>query len=152
MKSRNVTTFLTKALQDQHEPQGRIVVLTGARQTGKTTFARTLLPDYQFLPIEDPVLRQSYARLTAAQWKELYPKAILDEVQKEPQLVEGLKSVYDQWPEPRYILTGSSQLLLTDKLRESLAGRCTIVELYPLTLPELETESWQKPVQPSFFQ
>jgi predicted AAA+ superfamily ATPase len=50
------------------------------------------------------VLRVSYARLTAAQWHELYPRAILDEVQKEPRLVESIKSVYDQWSEPRYIL------------------------------------------------
>jgi len=46
--------------------------------------------------IEDPVLRTTYARLTASQWKDLYPKAILDEVQKEPQLIESIKSVYDQ--------------------------------------------------------
>jgi len=50
------------------------------------------------------VLRVSYAHLTAAQWHELYPRAILDEVQKEPRLVESIKSVYDQWSEPRYIL------------------------------------------------
>ena len=113
--------------------------MTGARQTGKTTLCRALFPDYAFLSVEDPVLRSQYAQLPAPRWRDLYPRAILDEVQKEPRLIESVKSVYDQWPEPRYILTGSSQLLLMEKVRESLAGRCVILELYPLTLPELET-------------
>jgi len=76
----------------------------------------------------------------------------LDEVQKEPQLVESIKSVYDQFPEPRYILLGSSQILLLKKIRESLAGRCQIVEMYPLTLPEMLTDSWESEIQPSYFQ
>jgi len=149
MKNRTIVSFLMNRMK---KPENRIIVLTGGRQTGKTTLARTLFPDYQFLSIEDPILRGTYARLTAAQWRELYPKAILDEVQKEPSLIESIKSVYDQWTEPRYIFTGSSQLLLLEKVRESLAGRCIIVELYPLTVPELETENWAEPVVPSPFQ
>ena len=149
MKNRTIASFLMNRMK---RPENRIIVLTGGRQTGKTTLARTLFPDYQFLSIEDPILRGTYARLTAAQWRELYPKAILDEVQKEPSLIESIKSVYDQWTEPRYIFTGSSQLLLLEKVRESLAGRCIIVELYPLTVPELETENWAEPVVPSPFQ
>jgi len=71
------------------------MVFTGARQTGKSTLARMLFPGYEYLSIEDPVLRVQYARLTAAQWNMLYPLAILDEVQKEPRLIESVKSVYD---------------------------------------------------------
>jgi len=82
----------------------------------------------------------------------MYPKAILDEVQKEPQLIESIKSVYDQFPDPKYILLGSSQILLLKKIRESLAGRCQLVELYTLTLPEMLTESWSSKIYPSFFQ
>jgi uncharacterized protein len=131
---------------------GRIIVLTGARQTGKTTLIRHLYPDYEYLSIEDPVLRGNYARLSAAQWKSLYPNAILDEVQKEPALIESIKSVYDQWEEPRYFLLGSSQLLLLEKIKESLAGRCIIMEFFPLTVPELRTTSWSDPVEDSLFQ
>lgn len=128
---------------------GRIVVLTGARQTGKTTLARKIFGNYTYLSIEDPVASQPLATLTAGQWKNLYPQAILDEVQKQPQLVESVKAVYDQWEEPRYILLGSSQLLLLKKVRESLAGRCVIKEIYPLTLPELETSVWTEPINDS---
>lgn len=131
---------------------GRIIVVTGARQTGKTTMVRKAFPDYKYLSIEDPVLRKTYAQLTADQWNTNYPKAILDEVQKEPLLIESIKSVYDQFEEPRYILLGSSQILLLEKVRESLAGRSQIVEMFPLTLPEQLTGNWDDEVQASKMQ
>ena len=134
------------------ETFGRIVVLTGARQTGKTTLARRCFPDYTYISIEDPILRSSYTNLTASQWNQAFPRAILDEVQKAPTLFESIKSVYDQYSEPRYILLGSSQFLLLNSVRESLAGRCQIVELFPLTLPEQLTHSWEEQVKPSIFQ
>ncbi len=141
-----------QVLQKSTSKTGRIIVLTGARQTGKTTLAKKVFPDFEFISVEDPVLRGRYTQLSAQQWKNLYPRAILDEVQKEPVLIESIKSVYDQWPEPRYVLSGSSQLLLMEKVRESLAGRCTILELFPLTLPELRTQNWDEPVDESPFQ
>ncbi|MBL7966566.1 MAG: ATP-binding protein [Prolixibacteraceae bacterium] len=139
-------------LQKSATPYGRIIVFTGARQTGKTTLARKLFPDYEYISVEDPVMRSQYAQLAALQWKALFPLAILDEIQKEPRLIESIKSVYDQWPEPRYILLGSSQLLLLEKVRESLVGRCTILELFPLTLPELRTNGWDDFIEESVFQ
>lgn len=150
MKCRALTPHLIEAAGSHN---GRILVVTGARQTGKTTIVRKSIPDYTYLSIEDPVMRNQYAGLTAAQWRALYPKAILDEVQKEPRLVESIKATYDQWEEPRYVLLGSSQLLLLSKVRESLAGRCHIVELFPLTLPEmLADEETVESVKPSVLQ
>lgn len=131
---------------------GRILVVTGARQTGKTTLIRQVFNQYPYISIEDPISVEQYKSLSAAQWQAAYPKAILDEVQKEPQLIESIKSVYDQYPEPRYILLGSSQIMLLKKIRESLAGRCQIIEMYPLTLPELLTNGWDDAVQQSWFQ
>lgn len=142
--------MISAYLQKKHSSRfGRILVITGARQTGKTTLVEKVFPDHQYLSIEDPTMRENLKMLTAAYWKEKYPKAILDEVQKEPQLIESIKSVYDQWPKPTYILLGSSQLLLMEKVRESLAGRCFIAELFPLTLPELKTTSWNDQAKPS---
>lgn len=139
-------------LQKNTSRFGRIIVFTGARQTGKTTLARKLFPEYEYISVEDPIMRSKYVQLTAMQWKTLFPFAILDEVQKEPVLIESIKSVYDQWPEPRYILLGSSQLLLLNKVKESLAGRCTIMEIFPLTIPELRTQSWEENTEDSLFQ
>ncbi len=126
----------------KNKKQARIIVFTGARQVGKTTLVKQILPEYEYLSIEDPVLRKSYLNLSATLWKTQYPKAILDEVQKEPQLIESIKATYDTYKDVRYVLLGSSQLLLLEKVRESLAGRCIIYELYPLTLPELATTDW----------
>lgn len=131
---------------------GRIIVLTGARQVGKTSIVKEKMGDYRYISIEDPVLRGAYASLTADQWHALYPKAALDEIQKEPRLIESIKSTYDQYGDTRYVLLGSSQLLLLSKVRESLAGRCNILDVYPLTLPELRTSGWDAAVAPSIWQ
>lgn len=120
--------------------QGRILVFTGARQVGKTTIVKQFLKEYTYLSMEDPVSLLAYKQLSAKEWYNLYPKAALDEVQKAPILIESIKSVYDQFEDANYILLGSSQLLLLEKVKESLAGRCVIFDMYPLTLPELATD------------
>ena len=149
MKSRKIVSYLQQKSQSKF---GRILVLTGARQTGKTTLVKKAFPNYAYLSIEDPVLRNTYLNLPAQQWAKLYSNALLDEIQKEPALIESIKATYDQFEEPRYVLLGSSQLLLMEKVRESLAGRCSIVEMYPLTLPELRTKSWNDVISDSLFQ
>jgi predicted AAA+ superfamily ATPase len=149
MKSRSKSTKLKEKVKGS---LGRIIVITGARQTGKTTLVKTLFPNYAYVSVEDPVLRMQYKALTAAQWNKIYPLAILDEVQKEPALIESIKSVYDQFEEPRYVLLGSSQLMLMKQVKESLAGRCLIEEIYPLTLPELQSEHFEDIVPLSVFQ
>ena len=149
MRNRAISDIILKRSASR---LGRIIVVTGARQTGKTTLVKRLFPKIPYISIEDPVLVSEYKNLTASQWNLLYPEAILDEVQKEPQLVESIKSVYDQFPETRYILLGSSQILLLEKIRESLAGRSIIIEMYPLTLPELLTDNWEMKVNKSYFQ
>lgn len=77
MKARYIVGDIARTAESVN---GRIVVLTGARQTGKTTIVRNGLKDYTYLSIEDPVAADGYARLTASQWRSLYPKAVLDEV------------------------------------------------------------------------
>ena len=130
---------------------GRIIVFTGARQTGKTTIAHHCFADYSYLAIDDLVQSSQLQNLTAAQWKLFYPQAALDEIQKQPALIDSIKAVYDQFPDTRYLLLGSSQFLLMEKVRESLAGRCVIMEIYPLTLPELTTKSFDDYIELSFF-
>jgi len=121
---------------------GRLLVLTGARQTGKTTLITKTLPHFAYISVEDPVLRPVYSGMSSAQWIEQYPIAIIDEVQKAPSIVETIKAAYDSANHVRYILLGSSQILLLSKVKESLAGRVAIEELWPLTLPEMGTLSW----------
>lgn len=148
-KNRQIEQAISANKDKRH---ARILVFTGARQVGKTTLVKHMLPEYEYISIEDPILRKAYLRLTSAQWQAQYPKAALDEVQKEPQLIESIKATYDTYDDVRYALLGSSQLLLLEKVRESLAGRCLIYELFPLTLPELATTDWSDPIIPSLWQ
>ncbi|GAB1417193.1 ATP-binding protein [Paludibacter sp.] len=130
---------------------GRIIVLTGARQTGKTTIARKTFPNYAYFAIDNVVQSTQLKNLTAEQWMYHYPQAILDEVQLEPQLINTIKAVYDQYEDTRYLLLGFSQFILLQKIRESLAGRCIIREIFPLTLPELLADEIDNKIENSFF-
>ena len=131
--------------------RGRILVLTGARQTGKTTLASRVFTDHTLLSMEDPVARPEFSRLSARDWAKRYPFAVIDEIQKLPSLMETVKACYDQHKNVRYVLLGSSQIMLMKGIQETLAGRAAIQELYPLTLPELMTTDWSDEVPPSRF-
>ena len=142
-------SIASRLRQRAESPTGRIVALTGARQTGKTTLARLCFPDYAYVSVEDPAVRPALARLSAQEWIHLHPRAVVDEVQKLPPLVETLKAAYDLSPEVRYVLLGSSQIRLLRSLSESLAGRVALFELWPFTLPELLTSGFDSPVPES---
>ena len=134
-----------------NSPLGRIIVLTGARQTGKTTIVKQCFPEYAYFPIDNLLQSSELKKLSAEQWHNNYPKAILDEVQIEPQLISTIKATFDQFQDTRYLLLGSSQFLLFQKVKESLAGRCVIREIYPLLLTELRTNNSTEEVENSFF-
>lgn len=148
MINRTIYKFLKQKAASKF---GRILILTGARQTGKTTLVKEVFPDYDYISLEDPITRPDYAAMSALQWYQQHPISILDEVQKLPSLFESVKAVYDQYSDARFILLGSSQILLLQQVKESLAGRAALLELYPLTLPERLTQSWQDPITPSRF-
>lgn len=120
-----------------NSPRGRITVLTGARQVGKTTLVQMAFPDVPLLRFDAQSERAVYNALTPADWIERYPVAILDEVQKSPELFDTLKSVFDQAPKTRFLLLGSSQIQLLQGVRETLAGRAALLRLHAFTLPEL---------------
>jgi len=127
----------------------RVSILTGARQTGKTTLLRHVFGEWPYLSFDDPAVRTALTQLTSAQWFARHPRAVLDEVQKAPLMMEIIKAVHDAEPSARYVLSGSSQILLMPRTRETLAGRVSVDELWPLTLPELATEAWGDSISPS---
>ncbi len=118
-------------------PRGRMVAITGARQTGKSTLARMAFPDYPLVNLDSPQERAQWERLGPEGWIARMPRAIIDEAQKLPSIFDTLKACYDRDPSVRYVLLGSSQILLMSRIRESMAGRVALTELFPLTLPEL---------------
>ena len=110
--------------------RGRMLVLTGARQCGKSTLARAAFPDWERLDFDSPIERAVYERLTPQEWISRYPRAIVDEAQKLPAVFETLKACYDRNPEVRYLLLGSNQILQFEKVRESLAGATRALPVY----------------------
>ena len=138
-----------RIVQIHRKQRGRILVITGARQTGKTTLASKVFHDHLLLSMDDPLVRPEFSRLTAKDWINRYPLAVIDEIQKLPSLMDSIKACYDSNPDVRYVLLGSSQIMLLEGIRESLAGRAEIQELYPLTLPELLTDDWSESAKPS---
>ncbi|MEK7729712.1 MAG: ATP-binding protein [candidate division KSB1 bacterium] len=114
----------------------RIVVLTGARQTGKTTLAREKFSTLRYLNLDAPENREYVRVLRSMSWgKDLGP-AVIDEAQKEPTVFEKVKYSYDAGELSFTVLLGSSQILLLKRIRETLAGRAFFYELFPLMLSE----------------
>ena len=117
-----------------------VVVLMGARQTGKSTLAQAepFLSDRLYLTLDDPETHER-ARLAPRDLVRSAARLCVDEVQREPDLLLAVKrAVDDDRPRRngRFLLTGSANLLLMRRVSETLAGRATYVHLWPLTRRE----------------
>ncbi len=115
-----------------------VVVLTGARQVGKSTLLRHLFPGYNFITF-DPVLDVHNARHEPDLFLDNHPApAVFDEIQYVPELVSAIKRRVDQVGKPgQYILTGSQQWSVMKNVSESLAGRAIILDLDSFSLAEI---------------
>ena len=140
-----IPRFLSQRLPGSHER--RLVLITGARQTGKTTLALQKYPDLTYFSLDELALRQRIGQVPARAWGASVGAAILDEAQKEPVLFEKVKFAYDRGDIDFSVLLGSSQILMLKRIRETLAGRVFVYELWPLLLAELLTpDSLQAPL------
>jgi uncharacterized protein len=126
----------------------RLVVLTGARQTGKTTLSRAKYPDLHYINLDAPENREMLRKISTPMWARTVGNAVLDEAQKEPVIFEKVKYSFDEKGISFSLLLGSSQILLLKKIRESLAGRVTIFELWPLLMSELHAEDYAIATEP----
>lgn len=131
--------LLTRLLSRlEHRP---VVVLTGARQTGKTTLVRDLLPRMGgpsaiYFTLDDPDERLRLAADPVRRLDHGNQLVVLDEIQKQPELLDVVKLLADRGQGRRFLLLGSSQILLLQQVRETLAGRASLLELWPLALVE----------------
>jgi hypothetical protein len=113
------------------------VVVTGARQTGKSTLVRMQPPESRPYYSLDDIDVLDLARRNPEALLEGAANVTLDEVQREPDLLPSVKRAIDNDRRPgRFILTGSANLLLMQGISESLAGRASYLTLWPMTRRE----------------
>lgn len=127
--------FLSKFLPNSFGKN--LILLTGARQTGKTTLAKSQYPHLRYINLDAPENREVVRNVSSAFWARDIGNAILDEAQKEPIVFEKIKYAYDEKSISFQVILGSSQILLLKKIRESLAGRISIYEMWPLLMSEI---------------
>jgi predicted AAA+ superfamily ATPase len=117
------------------------VGLVGPRQSGKTTLAKTLFPDYTYVSLEN-LDQRTYAQQDPRGFLAAYPNhCIFDEIQKVPELFSYLQEIGDQKGMGRYILTGSQNFLLHRHISQSLAGRIALLSIHPFSMEELSSAS-----------
>ena len=118
-----------------------VVVLTGARQTGKTSLMRRLFPEHAFVTLDLPSEAEQAERDPGSFLARYPPPVIVDEVQYAPGLFRHLKAAVDRdrGRAGAFLLTGSQPLGLMKSVSDSLAGRAGLVELEPLTFAEAKT-------------
>ncbi|MBK7233546.1 MAG: ATP-binding protein [Saprospiraceae bacterium] len=120
-----------------------IVSVTGPRQSGKTTLLRSLFPDYRYISLENPDI-QDFALQDPRRFLENYNEfVILDEVQRVPHLFNYLQQKVDDDRIPgQFLLSGSQNYLLMERITQSLAGRVALFKLFPFSYRELRKATW----------
>jgi len=138
---RTLTETLLRAVE-----QYPVVYLTGPRQSGKTTLARSVLEGFAYFSLEQPRIREEavddperfLARVAGASPGAARPAGvILDEAQRAPDLFSYLQGFVDERRGGPFVLTGSQNFLLSQSITQSLAGRVAVLELLPFSLAEL---------------
>ena len=125
-----------------------VVAITGPRQSGKSTLLLSCLKDYQYISMDDDQIVQQFYD-DPNKFMSIYSnKVIIDEVQKVPEIFNYIKIQVDKDRNNygKYVLTGSSQFLMLEKITESLAGRLGLLTLLPFQYNEIEN------LNPSIFQ
>ena len=115
-----------------------VITLTGPRQSGKTTLCRAVFATHPWVNLEIPHVR-AFAADDPQGFLSRFPRgAILDEIQRVPDLLSYLQAMVDEDPTPgQWILTGSHNILHSDSISQSLAGRTAVLNLLPLTWCEM---------------
>lgn len=127
-----------------------VLFLTGPRQSGKTTLSRSAFPDYLYISLEDPQHRARALDDPVGLLRRVCDGTgvIFDEAQRAPGLFSYLQGVVDERRGGPFVLTGSQNFLLSERITQSLAGRTAVFELLPLSVAELARRA---PLDPDTF-
>lgn len=142
---RHVESILLKS-----EKLYKAILVTGARQTGKSTLIRNVFPDRKMLTFDDQFLEEQANDDPNTFLALNEPPIFMDEVQRVPNLFRYLKMECDKDDvKGKYLLSGSQPFKLMDLVSDSLSGRVSIIELAPLSLREIERDSFAEPFIPT---
>ncbi len=121
-----------------------VLGILGPRQSGKTTLAKALFPHHKYINLEALDTRR-FAAEDPRRFLKSFEEgsgAILDEIQRVPELLSYIQEHVDEWQKPGFfILTGSENILLNHHISQTLAGRIALATLLPLSLEELQDVS-----------
>jgi uncharacterized protein len=127
-----------------------VVVITGARQVGKSTMLRQIYKGIRYVALNNPSIRQSAIDNPSMFFDLNKPPIIVDEIQKAGQLFDYVKDIVDEDKQKgRFYLTGPQSLKLTKNVSESLAGRAGIVRMLGLSYRELNKTEYYLPFLPT---
>ena len=115
-----------------------VVVITGPRQSGKTTLIKHLFSDYLQFSMEDLQVREFASQDPIAFLSQNKNGMIIDEVQRVPALMSYIQGIVDKDTSKRFILSGSSNFSMMQSISQSLAGRAAILELLPMSMTEVK--------------
>ena len=133
MIEREITAVFKKAVKTHP-----VVTVFGPRQSGKTTLVRHVLPKYGYVNLENPKERRLASEDPESFFEQHPSPLIIDEVQRVPELLSWIQVRVDEsGKKGEYVLTGSHQPLLKEKVSQSLAGRTALITLLPFSLSEL---------------
>ena len=116
----------------------QVITLTGPRQSGKTTLVQATFPNLPYVSLEEPDIRQIALTDPRGFLANYTEGAVLDEVQHAPELFSYIQSLVDGDRNIQFVLTGSSNFLLMEKISQTLAGRTAILHLLPFSIAELK--------------
>lgn len=121
-----------------------VITITGPRQSGKSTLCRHTFESYSYTNLEDITTRAVATEDPQGFLDSLGEHAVIDEVQSIPSLLSAIQVRVDSNPDLKYILTGSSNFSLMNKVSQSLAGRTALFVLLPLSIAELPESARQE--------
>jgi len=126
------------------------VLITGARQVGKTTLLKHMAGGIPYVTLDDPILLQSAIEEAGSFFKTTPPPVIVDEIQYAPNLFSYIKMIADEsGKKGQFYLTGSQQFQMMKNVSESLAGRIGIINLLGLSLREIKNDSFNESFIPT---
>lgn len=119
-----------------------VLSIIGPRQSGKTTLVKYIFPEHKYISMEDLDNREFADQDPRGFLSQHKTGLILDEIQRVPKLFSYIQTISDEYNDAgRFILTGSQNFLLHEKISQTLAGRTAILRLLPFSLSELHSAS-----------